>query len=361
MKAVYTALALLAAAPAAVAQEQAAAPVVTVQAVEKREIPQVSEFIGRIQAVERVAVEVRVTGTLLKPQFKEGDRVEPGQLLYEIDPASFQADVDAKQAQLASAQAAAVNAELNNKRAQELALTQAGSRATADTREAELAQANASVQIAEAALKTSQITLGYTRITAPISGRVGRNAITEGNIVSPASGALTNIVKDDKVWAVFAPSQREVLEYRKAAYSKPPVIRLKLADGSMYSGTGTVDYFDNIADPNTDSQIIRATFDNPDNMLVDGQTIRVVMEQPADAPVLVVPQVALAADQTGSFVLVVDAENKVTTKYVTTGQEREGLAIVTEGLNEGDRVIVQGAQRVRPGITVDPQPAASGM
>ena len=361
MKAVYTALALLAAAPAAVAQEQAAAPVVTVQAVEKREIPQVSEFIGRIQAVERVAVEVRVTGTLLKPQFKEGDRVEPGQLLYEIDPASFQADVDAKQAQLASAQAAAVNAELNNKRAQELALTQAGSRATADTREAELAQANASVQIAEAALKTSQITLGYTRITAPISGRVGRNAITEGNIVSPASGALTNIVKDDKVWAVFAPSQREVLEYRNAAYSKPPVIRLKLADGSMYSGTGTVDYFDNIADPNTDSQIIRATFDNPDNMLVDGQTIRVVMEQPADAPVLVVPQVALAADQTGSFVLVVDAENKVATKYVTTGQERDGLAIITEGLNEGDRVIVQGAQRVRPGIVVDPQPAASGM
>lgn len=112
---------------------------------------------------------------------------------------------------------------------------------------------------------------------------------------------------------------------------------------------------------NTDSQIVRATFDNADNLLVDGQTIRVVMEQPADAPVLVIPQVALAADQTGSFVLVVDAENKVATKYVTTGQERDGLAIITEGLNEGDRVIVQGAQRVRPGITVDPQPAASGM
>ncbi|WP_374632369.1 efflux RND transporter periplasmic adaptor subunit [Paracoccus sp. (in: a-proteobacteria)] len=361
MKAVYTALALLAAAPASMAQEQAAAPVVTVQAVEKREIPKVSEFIGRIQAVERVAVEVRVTGTLLKPQFREGDRVEPGQLLYEIDPAPFQAEVDAKEAQLASAKATAVNAELNNKRAQELAQTQAGSRATADTRQAELAQANASVQIAEAALKMSQITLGYTRITAPISGRIGRTAITEGNIVSPASGALTTIVKDDKVWAIFAPSQREVLEYRNAAYSKPPVIRLKLADGSLYSANGTVDYFDNIADSNTDSQIVRATFDNADNLLVDGQTIRVVMEQPADAPVLVIPQVALAADQTGSFVLVVDAENKVATKYVTTGQERDGLAIITEGLNEGDRVIVQGAQRVRPGITVDPQPAASGM
>ncbi len=212
MKAVFTALALMAVAPASMAQEQAAAPVVSVQAVEKREVPNISEFIGRVQAVERVDIQVRVTGTLLKPQFKEGDRVEPGQLLYEIDPAPFQADVDAKEAQLASARATAINADLNNKRAQELAKTQAGSRATADTRQAELAQANAGVQIAEADLEMSRITLGYTRISAPISGRVGRTAITEGNIVSPASGALTTIVKDAKVWAVFAPSQREVLE-----------------------------------------------------------------------------------------------------------------------------------------------------
>lgn len=360
MKAVYTALALLAAAPAGIAQEQAAPPVVTVQAVEKREVPNVSEFIGRIQAVERVDIQVRVTGTLLKPQFTEGDRVEPGQLLYEIDPAPFQAEVDAKEAQLASAKATAVNADLNNKRAQELAQTQAGSRATADTREAELAQANAGVQIAEADLEMSRITLGYTRIEAPISGRVGRNAITEGNIVSPASGPLTTIVKDDVVWAVFAPSQREVLEHRKAAFTKQPVVRLKMADGSLYSGTGTVDYIDNTADSNTDSQVLRATFDNPDRLLVDGQTIRVEIEQPTDAPVLVVPQVALAADQSGTFVLVVDGENKVATQYVTTGSQRDGIAVITDGLKEGDRVIVQGAQRVRPGMVVDPKQASAG-
>ncbi len=360
MKAVFTALALMAVAPASMAQEQAAAPVVSVQAVEKREVPNISEFIGRVQAVERVDIQVRVTGTLLKPQFKEGDRVEPGQLLYEIDPAPFQADVDAKEAQLASARATAINADLNNKRAQELAKTQAGSRATADTRQAELAQANAGVQIAEADLEMSRITLGYTRISAPISGRVGRTAITEGNIVSPASGALTTIVKDAKVWAVFAPSQREVLEYNKAAFTKPPVVHLKLADGSIYSGTGTIDYVDNTADSNTDSQVLRATFDNPDSLLVDGQTIRVQIEQPADAPVLVVPQVALAADQSGTFVLIVDGENKVATKYVTTGPQREGIAVITEGLSEGDKVIVQGAQRVRNGMVVDPQPASAG-
>ena len=360
-KAAFAALLLLAATPASMAQEQAAPPSVTVQAVEKREVPNVSEFIGRIQAVERVEIEVRVTGTLLKPQFTEGDRVKTGQLLYEIDPPPFQADVAAQEAQLASAKALAANADITNRRAQALLARKTGTQADADTQAANLAAANANVLIAQANLDMSNITLGYTRISAPIDGRVGRNAITEGNIVSPASGPLTTIVKDDQVWAVFSPSQREVLAYTKAAYTKPPVVRLKLADGSIYSGTGTVDYVDNTADPNTDSQILRATFDNPDKLLVDGQTIRVQIEQPADAPVLVIPQVALAADQSGTFVLIVDGENKVATKYVTTGQQRDGIAVITEGLNEGDKVIVQGAQRVRPGVVVNPQPATSGM
>ena len=278
MKAVYAAMALLVAAPAGMAQEQAAAPVVSVQAVEKREVPNVSEFIGRIQAVERVEIEVRVTGTLLKPQFTEGDRVKSGQLLYEIDPPPFQADVAAKEAQLASAKALAANADIMNQRAQALLARNTGTRADADTQAANLAAANANVQIAQADLDMSNITLGYTRITAPIDGRVGRNAITEGNIVSPGSGPLTTIVKDDEVWAVFAPSQREVLQYRKAAFTKPPVAHLKLADGSIYSATGTIDYIDNTTDPNTDSQVLRATFANPDNLLVDGQTIRVRIE-----------------------------------------------------------------------------------
>lgn len=361
MKAAFAALALLAATSASMAQEQAAAPVVTVQVVEKREVPNVSEFVGRIQAVERVDIEVRVTGTLLKPQFTEGDRVKSGQLLYEIDPPPFQADVAAKEAQLASAKALAANADIMNQRAQALLARNTGTRADADTQAANLAAANANVQIAQADLDMSNITLGYTRITAPIDGRVGRNAITEGNIASPGSGPLTTIVKDDEVWAVFAPSQREVLQYRKAAFTKPPVAHLKLADGSIYSATGTIDYIDNTTDPNTDSQVLRATFANPDNLLVDGQTIRVRIEQPADAPVLVIPQVALAADQSGTFVLIVDGENKVATKYVTTGQQTGGIAVISEGLNEGDKVIVQGAQRVRNGMVVDPQPATSGM
>ena len=360
-KAILATMGLLSWASIAPAQEAPAAPVVMVQPVETREVPNTSQFIGRIQAVERVDIVARVTGTLLAPKFTEGDNVEAGELLYQIDPAPFQADVNGNAAQLASAQAAAANAELNNTRARDLAKTQAGSQATADTRAAELAQANAAVQIAEAGLEMARITLGYTEITSPISGRIGRTAITEGNIVSPASGPLARVVQDDTVWAVFAPSQREVLNYRKAAFTKPPVVRLQLADGSMYDATGSVDFMDNTVDGATDSQTVRATFPNPDKLLTDGQTIRVVIEQPADAPVLVIPQIALAADQSGSFVLVVDAENKVATKYVTTGQQRDGMAVITQGLAEGDRVIVQGAQRVRNGMVVDPQPAQSGM
>lgn len=359
-KLAMAAILCLAAIPAVQAQEAPPPPVVMVQPVERREVPNTSQFIGRIQAVERVDVVARVTGTLLEPQFTEGDRVAAGQLLYRIDPAQFQADVNGKAAQLASAEAAAANAELNNSRAQDLAASQAGSRATADTRAAELAQANAAVQIAQAALEAAEITLGYTEITSPIAGRIGRTAISEGNIVSPASGPLARVVQDEKVWAVFAPSQREVLAYLKAGFDTPPVVRLELADGSSFDGTGRIDFIDNTVDATTDSQTLRASFDNPDKLLVDGQTIRVTVEQPADAPVLVVPQVALAADQSGTFVRIVDAENKVATAYVTTGQQRDGMAVVSAGLAEGDRVIVQGAQRVRDGMVVDPQPAGSG-
>lgn len=336
------------------------APVVLVSPVVKREMARFHEFIGRIDAIERVDIRVRVTGTLLKPQFTDGQRVEPGQLLYEIDPGPFQADVDAKKAQVASAKADAQNAEVAFERAQELLKTSAGTRATFDQRKAELAKADANVLIANAALENSNITLGYTKITAPIAGRIGRTAITEGNIVSPSSGVLTTIVKDDKVRAVFSVSQREVLDYKKAAHTKAPVVRLRLADNSIYEKTGTIDFIDNTVDSKTDSQVLRALFDNPDRKLVNDQSVRVVLEQAADAPQLVVPEDALAADQSGTFVMIVDNDQKVATRYIKIGQSRDGLAVVTDGLKEGENVIVQGMQRVRNGMKVNAQKAQAG-
>lgn len=337
-----------------------AMPTVVVKPAEKREISRRNEFIGRIEAVERVEVRARVTGTLLKPKFEEGQRVTPGQVLYEIEPASFQADVDSKKAQVAAAKADAQNADVNLDRAQELLRSNAGTRATFDLRKAEAAKADAAVQIAEAALENAKITLGYTKLSAPISGRIGRTAITEGNIVSPSSGPLTTIVKDEKVRAVFSVSQREILEYRKSAPTKKPIVKLKMADGSEYPKTGTVDYIDNAVDARTDSQVLRGTFDNPDGHLTHDQTIRVLIEQPAEGSQVVVSQAVLSADQSGTFVLIVDNANKVAVRYIKTAQTQGGVTAVTEGLKEGELVIVQGGQRVRPGMQVNVQQDGSG-
>ncbi|MFV0279374.1 MAG: efflux RND transporter periplasmic adaptor subunit [Rhodoblastus sp.] len=331
---------------------QNAGPAVVVQPATTREISRRNEFVGRIQAVERVEVRVRVTGTLLKPNFKDGETVKANQLLYRIEPAPFQAEVDAKKAQLASAKAQALNAEIALQRAQDLLRTNAGTKATFDQRRAEMAQANANVLIAEAALENSNITLGYTTITSPIDGRIGRTAITQGNIVSPATGPLTLIVKDDQVYALFAVSKREVFDYNKQPDGKKPVVRLRMPDGSFYDKTSTVSYIDNSVDK-TDSQTLRATFDNPAKALVDDQTVRVVVEQPATKADIVVPQSALAADQSGAFVMIANADDKVEARYLKLGPERDGVVAVLEGLKLGDRVIVQGAQRVRPGMKVN--------
>lgn len=338
-------------------------PAVIVQPAATRALARRSEFVGRIQAIEKVEVQVRVTGTLLKPQFTDGQNVNKGDLLYEIDPAPFQADVDAKVAQVASAKAQAQNAELTYERAASSLRTNAGPKATVDSTKAELAQADSNVLIAQAALEMSNITLGYTKISSPITGRVGRTTITEGNIVSPATPALTTIVKDDKVYALFSVSQRQVLDYLKRKSEKPPIVRLKLADGSFYEKTSVISYMGNTIDANTDAQSLRATFDNPDRLLVDSQTIRVILEEEPGKPDVVIPQQVLMADQTGSSVYIVDDQGKVAKRYLKLGANRDGVVAVLDGLKEGDKVIVQGAQRVQPGMKVKVEtqaPASTG-
>ncbi|HRJ68008.1 MAG TPA: efflux RND transporter periplasmic adaptor subunit [Beijerinckiaceae bacterium] len=342
------------------AQQSAPVPTVIVKAAELREIGRDNEFIGKIEAVERVEIRARVSGLLEAPKFRDGEKVKAGQPLYLIEPDPFKAAVDAKEAQLASAKADAQNAALNLGRAQELLRTNAGTAATVDQRKAESAKADANVRIAEAALSDAKITLSYTDIRAPIDGRIGRTAITEGNIVSPSNGPLAVIVKEDQMRVVFSVSQREVLEYRKRKATKEPIVRLKLADGSLYSQTGAIDYIDNVVDSRTDGQVLRATFANPGGQLTHGQTVRVLIEQPAEGKQVVAPQVALAADQTGTFALVVDGQGMVSVRYVKVGQSSGDIAVITDGLKEGETVIVQGMQRVRPGMKVNAQRAEAG-
>lgn len=342
------------------AQQASPVPTVIVRPAELREIGRESEFVGKVEAVERVEIRARVTGVLDAPKFKDGEQVKVGQSLYVIEPDPYKVAVDAKAAQLASAKADAQNAALNLDRAQELLRSNAGTRATVDQRKAEAAKADAAVQIAEAALADAKITLGYTEIRAPIEGRIGRTAITEGNVVSPSNGPLAVIVREDQMRAVFSVSQREVLNYRKRKVTKEPVVRLKLADGSIYSQAGMVDYIDNVVDSRTDGQILRATFANPSGQLTHGQTVRVVIEQPAEGSQVVVPQVALAADQTGPYALVVDGQGLVSARYVKVDQSSGDVAVIVNGLTAGEMVIIQGMQRVRPGMKVNAQRADAG-
>lgn len=338
------------------AQQKAPPPAVVVAPAEMEVIAQRVDFVGRIEAIEKVELRARITGFLKQVAFKEGDRVKEGETLFEIEPDPFQAAIDQREAQVASAKADLQNAELNLKRGLELSKTNALAQAQVDQREADAAKARAAVLQMEAALREAQIQFSYTTIEAPIAGRIGRTTFTKGNLVDPSSGVLATIVRDDEVYAIFNVTQREILDYRKSG-GGAVTIKLRLADGSFYDRPGKLDFVDVVAEQKTDSQLIRAVFPNPDNVLTDGQTIRVVIERSEDKPSVTVPQAALAIDQAGSYAFVVDQANKVEQRRVKTGPQREGRIAVTEGLKEGDLVIVEGLQRVRAGMEVAPQRA----
>ena len=333
---------------------------VVVEPASRRVMVRGSEFIGRVAAIEKVDIRSRVTGFVKRPLFNEGDTVKAGQVLFEIEPESFQATVDQQAALLAAAKADLDNANTNLSRATELIRTNATSQAQVDQRKAEQARAAAHVQQAQAALDQARINLSYTTIRSPIDGRIGRASLTQGNLVDQGTGTLATVVRDDTVHVFFGASQREVLSFRKSGQTKDAQkVTLKLADQSIYGERGAIDFLDVTVDQKTDSQTIRASFPNPDRFLQDGQTVRVLVEPESGAESIVVPAVAVAADQSGHFVLVVNADNKVEQRRVKTATSRDGFTAIAEGLKGGEFVIVLGQQRARPGAVVTPQKNAT--
>jgi membrane fusion protein (multidrug efflux system) len=335
-----------------------------VQPAELKPIASQAEFIGRAAAVDKVELRARVKGFLGPRQFNDGDLVKKDQVVFTIEREPYQATVDQKVAQRDAAQAALTNAELQLTRASELLKTNTGTRQTYDQRLSEQLQAKAQLEDASAQLRDAEIQLSYTEIRSPIDGRIGRAAFSPGNLVGPDSGVLAVVVKESPIRVLFPVTQRELLEARKdKAAGDPLIVRVRLADGSLWKETGQLDFIDVIVDPKTDSQIVRATFANTDGTLTDGQTVRVIIEQEKPQTMIAVSQQAIAVDQTGPYLFVVNDKNVVEQRRVKTGVAREGLLAITEGLKAGDKVIVQGQQRVRAGMTVTPtlasQPAAS--
>ena len=355
------------------AQAPGGPPSVGVVRVKKQPIIETSEFVGRIQATDRVNLIARVTAFLEERHFTEGTEVKQGDLLYMLEQPPFQADLEAKKATVQQMQAQLQNAEITLSRASALLHTPAGQQSTVDDARAVMLSDAAQVLGAQAQLKQSEINLGYTEIHAPISGKIGRTTVTVGNVVSPSSGTLATIVSQDPMYVVFPVAVRALLELRRHYADKggfrAVVIRVRLPNGTLYDQKGTLDFEDNTVAPTTDTIILRGSIANPplgrsapggftERELVDGEFVTVLLQGIEPVELLAVPRAAVLSDQQGDYVYIVGADNKVQQVRVQLGQSTPETVAVLSGLTEGQMVVLDGIQRVRPGMVVTPGPAS---
>jgi membrane fusion protein, multidrug efflux system len=343
--------------PPQAAAAQPPAPAVGVRLAAMKGVSQSFEFVGRVKAIEKVDLRARVEGFLEKVLFREGQDVKVGELLYQIEKVQFQAAVDQAKANLAVAEAALTNAKVEYERSLELVKRNFTPQSQVDTNKAALDSATGRVMQAKAALTQAQVNLDYTDIRAPIDGRIGRTAYTVGNLVNPASGVLATIVSQDPVYVLFPVSVRDLETIREARRKEEGGmakidIRVRLPSGQEYAQRGVWNLTDPQVDPQTDSLVMRATIPNPDRTLTDGQFVTAIIRERQEAPRLVVPQSALQVDQSGYYVLVVNDQHKVEQRRVQTGPQRGTDVVVTSGVKEGEQVIVDGIQKVRPGQVV---------
>lgn len=359
---------------AALAQPaQGAPPVVGVVEATRLPITETSEFLGRIEAINRVNVVARVTAFLEARLFTEGAEVKRGDQLYRLERAPFEADLASKQAVVAQLLATLANAKLTADRARTLLGGPAGQQSTYDAAIADQRSLEAQVQSAQAQVRSSQINLDYTTISSPIDGKIGRTAVTEGNVVSAGSGVLTTIVSQDPMYVTFPVPLRQGLELR-ARYAprgglEAVVIRLRLPDGRMYGQSGKLNFVDNTIAQNTDTITLRGEIANPIlhapaaagatvHELTDGEFVTVLLEGVEPVEVLAIPRSAVLSDQQGDYVFTVDADDKAVQHRIQLGQSTPTIAAVISGLAVGDKVIVEGLQRVRAGQSVSPGPAS---
>ena len=350
-----------------------AAPAVGVVRVERQQITQTDEFIGRIQAVGRVSLVARVTGFLEKRMFVEGDEVKKDGLLYQLEQPPFQAQVDASKANVEQLEAQYRNALITLQRNQELVSRQATPQSNLDSALAAERGFAAQIDGAKAQLRIAEINLGYTEIRAPIDGKISSTSVTEGNVVSPTSGTLATIVSQDPMYVIFSISQRTALDLRARYAAKggfaAVVIKVRLPDGRIYEHDGKLEYVAPTVAENTDTITLRGDLPNPvlpgfkagqpgSRELSDGEFVTVLLEGVQPITVLAIPRAAVLSDQQGDYVYVVDAQNKAQVRRIQQRQSTPSTAVITGGLQEGELVISEGLQRVRPEATVSPGPAS---
>jgi len=333
-------------------------PLVTVAPVTVQDVNPPAEYVGHAEAIQAVDLRARVEGFLEKVNFREGNFVHAGDLLFIIEQAPYQARVEADKARVAQARATLTKARQYLERTRNV--RSGGVSATdIDNAVAEELRATAQLHEVQATLEQSELDLGYTTVKAPISGRIGKTAYTRGNLVGPASVPLARIVQLDPIRVVYSISENDLAAIQAALKDAARrnrdtivVPRIRLADGKVYKSPGKVDFVNNEVDAATGTITVRAVFDNPDGLLLPGQYVTVLVNKSKPKLMPVVPQSAIQEDREGPYVLVVDKHNRVVQRRVKTGPFVGSSWAIESGLAKGEMIIVQGVQKVRPGQTV---------
>jgi membrane fusion protein (multidrug efflux system) len=375
LRAVFAALPVLvfAALPAMAQFGPQGPPAVGVITAERRPVTESTEFVGRVEATDRVDLRARVTGFLQERLFREGQEVAAGAPLFRMERAPFEAQMAQAAAQVASAEAELANATIQLNRARELVRTQAGTQARVDDATAAQRSAQAGLLGAQAQMRVANINLGYTEIAAPFAGKIGRSNFSPGAVLGPDSGALATLVSQDPMRIAFPVSLRSGVELRDRFEGRggvsAVVVRIRLVNGQIFDEAGRIEFIDTQVSRDTDTLLVRATIPNPlrreagptgepERVLIDGMFVNVFVEGSEPVAAVVIPRAAVLQDQQGNFVLVVDAQNNAQRRSVTLGRSIADQVVIERGLEGGETVVTDGVQRARPGQPVRPSPAA---
>jgi membrane fusion protein (multidrug efflux system) len=337
-------------------------PSVSVAKIESQDIRQSARFVGQVAAIDKVDLMARVKGFLEDKAVADGSVVNKGDLLFTIEKAQYQAALTKAKADLASAKADAALKAADEKRDRDLRDKGHLSEAAYEATLAQKQQAEASVEAAQSSLQEAELNLSYTDISAPFDGQLGKTTYSVGEVVGPGTSSLGSLISLAPVYVNFSVSESQYLNAVKTHGINPaditpeesPDLRLVLPNGQSYDEKGKIVFIDNQVDTATGTISFRGQFANKDIRLISGTYVTVVLEAPKTETALVVPQAAIQRDQEGAFALAITPDKKVEQRYVTLGQQEGTNFVVSKGLKEGDEVIVEGLQKVRPGVVVNP-------
>ncbi|MEP2533485.1 efflux RND transporter periplasmic adaptor subunit [Shimia sp.] len=348
--------------PQLVLAQDAAAPKVSVAAAYTDELIDEVTFIGTGEAIDKVDIVARVSGFVEEILAEDGQAVAKGDVLFRIESDTYEATLAAREADFARAEANLNLTEVELERKTQLFEREVGTEADRDIAYANNQVAIAEVKIAEAAIQLAKLDVDYTEVQAPFDGRVGRSSVSSGELVGPSSEPLINLVRLAPIYVEFSLTERQLINVIKefktsltelAKNSNAPDVFVTLPNGDELDEIGRVVFADNRIDPTTGTITVRAEFENESGLIVDGSFLTVRIQDTKPSKALMIPMAAVQRDQRGDFVLVVGQQSTVEQRYVTLGRQVETAVVVEDGMREGEAVIVEGLQRVRPGVSVD--------